>query len=123
MNVKITLIALLISASISAQAQTSSEKYQPRAEMSEQMQLIVNELGLESAEIQQLGQMMEKKRLQKESMLKQIDELKKDMHQLEVNSEKLLRGMLTDKEWQKYQAEIKPKLDKMEKERLEKLDD
>lgn len=122
MKIKITLIALIISAATAVQAQTSSENYKAKQEMTSQMQLIVNGLGLQPEQIQQLGQIMEKKRRQQESLLDQMDQLKKQMKQLELNSEKELQGMLTPTEWKKYQEEIKPQIDNLNKKQMEKLD-
>ncbi len=122
MKLKMTLIALIIIAVTAVQAQTSSEKYSAKDEMSSQMRLIVNGLGLQPEQIVQLGQIMEEKRIQQESLLEQMDQLKKQMNQAEVNSEKQLQGMLTPTEWKKYREEIKPQIDKENAERMEKLD-
>lgn len=121
MKIKITLIALVITAATAVQAQTSSEKYNTKDEMSSQMQLIVNGLGLQKVQAAQLGQIMEQKRQQQESLLEQIDQLKTQMNQLELNTEKQFHGMLTASEWKKYQEEIKPQIDKANTERMDKL--
>lgn len=122
MKIRITLIALIITAATAVQAQTSSEKYNAKEEMSSQMQLIVRGLGLQPEQIVQLGKIMEEKRIQQESLLEQMEQLKTQMNQAELNSEKQLQGMLTPTEWKKYQEEIKPQIVKANEERMEKLD-
>lgn len=121
MKIKITLIALLFIAATAVQAQTSSETYNAKDEMSTQMRLIVNGLGLQKLQIVELGQLMEEKRNQQESLLEQMDQLKSQMNQVEMNTEKQIQGMLTPTEWKKYQTEIKPQIDKANTERMEKL--
>ena len=121
MKIKITLIALIITAATAVQAQTSSEKYNAKDEMSTQMRLIVNGLGLQKEQIAELGHVMEAKRTQQESLLEEMDQLKTQMNQLELNTEKQIQGMLTPTEWKKYQEEIKPEIDKANTERMEKL--
>lgn len=122
MNLKITLMMAMLATAAFATAQTSSEKYKASTEMQEQMSLIVNSLGLEPLQIQQLGQLMEKNRIQKELFLNQIDEIKEDLNALELNEEKELQGMLSAEEWAKYQKEIKPQLDAARKERMDILE-
>lgn len=123
MKLKITIIALLISASTSLQAQTSSEKYQTKQGMTSEMQVIVRGLELEGVQIQQLGQMMESQRQHKEDLLKEIDRIKEQLKQVDAVTEKKLQGMLTPSEWKKYLSEIKPQLKKMQETRLKRLDD
>lgn len=116
------MVALLATAGI-ATAQTSSEKFDAKAEMQEQMSLIVNGLGLQPAQIQELGQMMEGNRKQKEVLLDQLDQIKSNLNTLELNEEKMMEGMLSAEDWAKYQTEIKPQLDATRKERMEKIED
>lgn len=122
MKIKITLIALLIAAATAVQAQTSSQQYNAQEEMSSQMRLIVKGLGLQPEQITQVGKIMEDKRKQQESLLQEMDQLKTQMSQTELNAEKQLQGILTPTEWKKYQEEIKPQIDKANTERMEKLD-
>ena len=115
------MVAMLATAGI-ATAQTSAEKFDPKGERQEQMSLIVNGLGLQPAQIQELGQMMERNRVQKETLLNQIDKIKGELKDLEVNEEKHIQGMLTEGEWAKYQKEIKPKLDEKRAKQMDKLE-
>lgn len=121
MKIKITLIALVITAATAVHAQTSSETYNAQGQMTDQMRLIVNGLGLEQLQIVELGRIMDDKRTQQENLLDEMDQLKKQMNQLEANTEKQLHGMLTSAQWKKYQEEIKPQIDKENAERMEKL--
>ncbi len=123
MNLKITLLAVMLATAGISTAQESSEKYDAKFEMQEQMRLIVNELKLEPLRIQELGLMMEEKRKQKEEMLLEIDQLKKQMNNLELNMQKKIQGMLTADEWEKYQKEIKPQLDAKLEKRMDKIED
>lgn len=123
MTLKITLLAALLATAGISNAQESSEKYETKAEMQEQMSLIVNGLGLQPAQIQELGQYMEAKRLQKESLLLEIDEKKEQIKTLELNIQKQIQGMLTTEEWAKYQKEIKPLLDENLKARMKTIQD
>src|SRR5690606_17952588 len=115
------MVAMLATAGI-ATAQTSSEKFDAQGEMKDQMRLIVNDLGLESGQIQELGQMMERNRRQKEALLNQIDKIKEDLINLELNEEKEIQGILTAEEWAKYQKEIKPQLDEKRSKQMDKLE-
>lgn len=122
MNLKITLFAAMLATAGIVNAQETSEKYETKAEMQEQMSLIVNGLGLEPAQIQELGQLMEAKRQQKERLLLEIDEKKEQLKTLELNIQKQIQGMLTADEWAKYQKEIKPQIDENLEERMSKID-
>jgi len=123
MNLKITLFAAMLATAGISNAQETSEKYETKAEMQEQMSLIVNGLGLEPAQIQELGQMMEAKRQQKERLMLEIDEKKAQLNTLELNIQKQIQGMLTADEWAKYQKEIKPQLDENLEERMNRIED
>ncbi len=123
MNLKITLFAAMLATAGISNAQETSEKYETKAEMQEQMSLIVNGLNLEPAQIQELGQMMEAKRQQKEKLMLEIDEKKAQLNTLELNIQKQIQGMLTADEWAKYQKEIKPQLDENLEERMERIED
>lgn len=122
MNLKITLMVAMLATAGIATAQTSSEKFDAQGEMKDQMRLIVNDLGLESGQIQELGQMMERNRRQKEALLNQIDKIKEDLINLELNEEKEIQGILTAEEWAKYQKEIKPQLDEKRSKQMDKLE-
>lgn len=123
MNLKITLIVAMLATAGIASAQTSSEKFDAKAEMQEQMSLIVNGLGLKTADIQELGLMMERNRKQKEVLLNQLDQIKQDLNTLELTEEKMIQSMLSAEDWAKYQKDIKPQLDVKRKERMNKLED
>ncbi len=116
------MVAMLATAGI-ATAQTSSEKYQTKAELQEQMSLIANGLKLAPARVGELGQIMEDKRLQKENLLREIDQIKLQMTTLELTAQKQIQGMLSTEEWAKYQKEIKPQLDEKLEKRMEKIED
>lgn len=123
MNLKITLMVAMLATAGIATAQTSSEKYDAKAEAQEQLSIIVNGLGLQPAQIQEIGMMMERNRLHKEDLLKQLDQIKENLNSLELNEEKMMEGMLSAEDWAKYQKEIKPQLDVTRKERMDKIDD
>lgn len=116
------MVAMLATAGI-ATAQSSSEKFNAGGEMRDQMSLIVNGLGLQPVKIQELGQMMERNRLRKESLLQQLDQIKEELVTLELNKEKEIQGMLTEDQWAKYQSEIKPQLDQNRAEQMRKLEE
>ena len=122
MNLKITLMVAMLATAGIATAQTSKEKFDPTAEMQEQMSIIVNGLKLQPGQIQELGLMMESNRKQKEALLDQIDKIKENLNRLELSEEKMIEGMLSAEDWAKYQKEIKPQLDATRKERMAKIE-
>lgn len=122
MNLKITLMVAMLATAGIATAQTSSEKYDAKGEAQEQLSIIVNGLGLQPAQIQELGLMMESNRKQKEVLLDQLDQIKNKLNRLELSEEKMMEGMLSAEDWAKYQKEIKPQLDVARKERMGKIE-
>lgn len=122
MNLKITLMVAMLATAGIATAQTSSEKFDAKGEMQDQMSLIVNGLGLQPPQIQELGQMMESNRKQKENLLDQMDQIKERLNNLELTEEKQIQGILSAEEWAKYQKEIKPQLDAMREKQMKKLE-
>lgn len=123
MTLKITLLAAALAVAGMATAQESSEKYDAKSEMQQQMRTIVNGLKLEPVRVGELGQIMEEKRKKKEELLNEIDKIKGQMISLEENKQKQIQAMLTAEEWAKYQKDIKPQIDENFKKRMDKIEE
>ncbi len=121
---RIALLGFAIALTAGVNAQDSAlGKYDTSKEMTEQMKVIVNELGLEKEKVYELGQIMIQKQDQQTEILEQIDALKKRLDNVELTSEKMIQGMLTPEQWEKYQTELKGKIKAIHEKHMNSLED
>lgn len=119
---KLVLLGFAIGLMCTANAQNTATKYDANEEMQEQMRLIANTLGLDQNGIIQLGQIMDEKKQAKDKALAEIEALKQKMSGLEATAEKQLQGMLTKAQWEKYNAEVKPKVKAVSEAHMKTID-
>lgn len=121
MKIKFAILALMIGTSVTVMGQTDNLEATTKSQMRSEMQAIVNGLKLQPEQIQQIGELLEQVRAKKEQALIQISNAKKSLEQVDKISDEQIKALLTPSEWEKYQSEIKPQIEKIRKEELEKI--
>lgn len=119
---KLAVLGFALGLFTAVNAQDTATKYDADEEMQEQMRLMVNKLGLDQQATYDLGQIMVKKREEKEKALAEIEQLKQWLTTLEENAEKEYKSILTPAQWEKYQAEVKAEVKAVAQKHEETID-
>jgi hypothetical protein len=93
--------------------QTNLNSYNAQKEMTQEMQVIVNDLKLEPVEIVEVGKIMEARRDRKAVIADQIKSLLEQLNAIDQATEEQIKATFTPEQLSKYEEIVRPKLTEM----------